>query len=121
MFEFDEEKRFHLTRGQAGTLTITSTKGNFKTGDILKLSIVEKGKYDQVVFQKKVEITEEGIIAKIPLSSKETKIGEVISNKKTYYYEVELNGEDHLICHDASGAKELILYPEAGDMKEGNN
>jgi len=118
---FDKEtKEIKINRGARGTIKLTNTLGSFKVGDKIKFSIVEKNHYENVVFQKEYNITEESDVFYLTLTKEDTKIGEIISKPKTYWYEVEYNGDITLIGHDDDGDKEFILLPEAGD-KGGNN
>jgi hypothetical protein len=55
------------------------------------------------------------------LGEEDTKIGEVISKPKDYWYEVELNPFDHpqtIIGYDEDGAKVFKLFPEGDDINE---
>lgn len=108
-----EDKTIEISRGSTGTLKITNTKGSFSIGDKLKFSIVEKGNYNNVLFQKEYEITEESNITYINFTSEDTRFGDVISKEETYWYEIELNDSQTLIGYDSEKAKKFILYPEA--------
>lgn len=109
----NEDKSIEINRGDAGTITLINKSGNFNVGDVLKLSIVERKKYDNVVFQKEYEVEEESDTFDIPLSSDDTKFGNIISKPTIYWYEIEYNGNQTIIGYDENGAKEFILYPEA--------
>lgn len=115
-----ETKTIKINRGDRITIELKNIIGNFKVGDKIKFSIVEKNHYENVVFQKIYTVTEESSVFYLTLTSQDTKIGEIISKPKTYWYEVEYNGDITLIGHDDDGDKEFILLPEAGD-KGGNN
>ena len=129
MFKIDKiKKEIHLTRGDVACINVT-TKINkdgvkvpyeFKVGDVVRIKIVKKNDYSQVVFTKDVVVTEPGLKVMIPLTGEETKIGDIILKKEvTYWYEIELNPDTNpqtIIGHDKeTGAKLFILYPEGGN------
>lgn len=114
-------KTIKITRGDRITLELTNKIGNFKVGDKIKFSIVEKNHYENVVFQKIYTVTEESSVFYLTLTGQDTKIGEIISRDKTYWYEVEYNGDTTLIGKDDDGHKEFILRPEAADKEEVNS
>ena len=56
----------------------------------------------------------------IYLTEEDTKIGEVISKPKDYWYEVELNPDEEpqtIIGYDEDGAKIFKLFPEGDDIE----
>lgn len=114
----NEDKSIEINRGDAGSITITNKNGNFNIGDTIKFSIVEKKNYNKVAFQKEYTINEEKETFEIGLTSEDTKIGPIISQPVTYWYEIEYNGNQTLIGYDENGAKKFILYPEAPNKEE---
>lgn len=108
-----EDKTIKINRGSIGTIKITNKNGSFSVGDKLKLSIVEKGNYNNVLFQKEYEITEESNVAYINLTSEDTRFCDVISKEEVFWYEIEYNGEQTLIGYDENKGKKFIIYPEA--------
>lgn len=123
MFEVSADKTIHLTRGDIAVLEITSKLNKtedlvFQVGDIVRFSICQYGKFDQVVLRKEVEIAEDTTVAVINLTKTDTKIGDVIHKPKDYWYEVELNPDtmpQTLIGYDTAGPKVFRLYPEGDD------
>lgn len=114
----DNRQTLEHTRGDKGALLLEAKTTPFKTDDVLKFSIVTKGNYSDVVFQKEFKITEECSEFYLTFTKEEMKIGEPISDKVTYYYEIELNGDTTLVG-SRSKHKKFILYPEAGDKEGG--
>lgn len=114
-------KKIEINRGNRMTIALNNKLGNFKVGDKIKFSVVEKNHYENVVLQKEFTVTEESASFNITLTRKDTKIGEIISKDKIYWYEVEYNGDTTLIGKDSDGHKEFVLMPEAGDKKEVNS
>lgn len=132
MFEVDKQtKTIHLTRGDIACINVTAkdkketpdgivkTPHKFEVGDVVRLKVVKKGNYGQVVFKKSVVVSEETEKVMMPLNGQETKIGEIISKPTTYWYEIELNPDTNpqtIIGHDKeTGAKLFVLYPEGSD------
>lgn len=123
-----EGSTIHLTRGDIATIevsTIVEDTGEdyvFQTGDIVRLTVVEKNNYGNVVLTKEFKLQEGGTtVVDIILSTDDTRIGGVISKPKKYYYEVELNPDTAprtIVGHDDDGPKEFILYPEGSDQNE---
>jgi len=108
------DKNIHITRGDEASIKITGDVP-FKAGDSLKLSIVKKGDYKEVLFQKKYDILEDCESFYISLTSDDTRFGDVISKRTVYWYEIEYNDNQTIIGYDTDGAKQFILYPEADD------
>lgn len=115
----DEKYTITHNRGDKGAIRINSNTGSFKVGDTLKFSIVKKGDYNDVIFQKEFEVTEESNIYFLTFTNEEMRIGDVISKEKEYYYEIEMNDDTTLIGYDENKHKKFILYPEAV-KKEGD-
>lgn len=109
----NEDKSIEINRGDAGTIVLINKSGNFNVGDVFKLSIVQEKHYKNVLFQKEYTVSEESDTFDIPLTSEDTKFGDIISRATTYWYEIEYNGNQTIIGYDEKGAKKFILYPEA--------
>ncbi|MBR6641705.1 MAG: hypothetical protein IKL08_05895 [Clostridia bacterium] len=117
---FDEKtKEITVNRGDRGTVILKNTIGDFKVGDKIKFSIVEKGNYNNVVFQKRFVVTQEGPTFPLTFTKQDMTIGPIISKDVTYWYEVEYNGDSTLLGFDKKKGKKFILFPEAPD-KEGS-
>lgn len=115
--KINSDKTIEINRGDSGTITLTNKSGNFNVGDVLKFSIVEKKNYNNVLFQKEYTVETQSDTFDMPLTSEDTKIGNIISKPTTYWYEIEYNGNQTLIGYDENGAKEFILYPEAPEKE----
>ena len=123
MFVIDKDNTIHLTRGDIATIEIRTTKDGeeyiFTTGDVVRLKVVEKKNYSNVVLQKDVVINGETTVVDMFLDNNDTTIGDVINKPKGYWYEVELNPDtapQTIIGHDEYGAKVFKLYPEGSDV-----
>lgn len=121
-----ENKKIHITRGDVGTIRITTTDPNginytFKVGDVVRFKVFKNKDCKCVEIQKDVIVGEETTEVNVQLSSDETRIGDLINKPITYWYEVELNPDTNcqtLIGYDDEGPKELILYPEGGKLND---
>ncbi len=118
-----EDNVIHITRGDAGVIkaSIDDDKGNkyvFQIGDTLRFKVFKKRRHDDVVLEKVIKITEEGLESiDIELSKDDTKIGSLINKPTEFWYELELNpntSPQTVIGYDEDGPKQLFLYPEGG-------
>lgn len=117
---FDKStKTISINRGDRGTIKLINTHGNFKVGDKIKFSIIEKDNYESIVFQKIYTVIEESSEFYLTLTKEDTRIGDIISKEVIYYYEIEYNGDQTLIGYDKKKNKKFILFPEAAN-KEGS-
>ena len=90
----------------------------FQPGDVVRIKVFGKKDAENVVLQKDFPVLEVTENVEIFLTEEDTKIGEVISKPKDYWYEVELNPGDYpqtIIGYDEDGAKVFKLYPEGGN------
>lgn len=123
MFEIDNEKTIHITRGDVANIDVTATFEDggdyiFHTGDILRIKVVTKKDHSDVKVNKYVEVTEDTKCVKIFLDGEDTKIGEIINKPVDYWYEIELNPDTEpqtIVGYDDDGAKVFRLYPEGGE------
>ena len=109
----DEKYTIIHNRGDKGAIKLVNKIGTFKLGDKFKFSIVKKGDYNDVVFQKEFEVSEDSTEYFLTFTGDEMRFGEPISKKKEYWYEIDLNDDTTLIGSDETGDKKFILYPEA--------
>lgn len=112
-----------LTRGDIAFIELNGKLAEtddyeFKSGDVVRFRVMEKGKCDVIVLSKDVEVTKPSLSVTIALSSEDTRIGEPINKPKDYWYEVELNPDTRpqtMIGYDTAGPKIFRLYPEGVD------
>lgn len=125
MFDFDEDtKQFDVTRGNAGIIEVTAenkdgSQYEFQVGDVVRFKVFKRRDCGCVELQKDVVVTENSLSVDVPVTSEETKIGDLINKPTPYWYEIELNPETNcktLIGFDRDGEKVFMLYPE-GDEK----
>lgn len=102
------------SEGSAESVTLHQ----FQTGDVIRFKVMEKKGCDQVVLSKDFLVESPTYKVDISLNREDTRIGEVISKPKDYWYEIELNPEtvpQTIIGYDEQGPKVFRLYPEGGD------
>ena len=124
MFKINDDKSIYLTRGDIATIDVSATGESglqhiFQVGDIIRLKVFEKKDCECVVLQKDVEVIEETDIVSVRLNKVDTKLGELISKPKDYWYEIELNPETSpqtIVGYDDEGAKVFKLFPEGRDF-----
>lgn len=123
MFQVSEDKTIHITRGDFAVLDVTANLVDesdyiFEPGDVVRFKVYEKNRPDRVVLTKDVNVDSETATVTFELDRLDTKIGELISKPKDYWYEVELNPDtdpDTFIGYDINGPKIFRLYPEGDD------
>ena len=124
MFILNEDKSIYVTRGDilyfdvAAADIVTGARHKFQAGDVLRIKVFGKKDTENVVLQKDFPVEDICETVEIFLTEEDTKIGEVISKPKDYWYEIELNpGNDPqtIIGYDEDGAKVFRLFPEGGD------
>lgn len=125
MYVVNDDMSIYLTRGDYVHLFVEATDDGkahkFQPGDLLRFKVFDKKACENVAFEKYFPVTVETERVEIVLNKEETKIGEVISKPKEYWYEVELNpftSPQTIIGYDEDGAKVFKLYPEGDDLEE---
>lgn len=122
----EDDMSIYLTRGDTALFQVSAMKSEteryvFQPGDVVRIKVFEKKACENVVLQKEFGIEEETEVVTIFLDERETKIGEVISKPKDYWYEIELNPftePQTIIGYDDDGAKVLKLFPEGADVPD---
>ncbi len=125
MFQINEDNSIYVTRGDIAVIPVSAKKDGkpytFRAGEVLRLKVFVKKDADSVVLQKDFPVTANTQTVELFLDERDTKIGEVISKPRDYWYEVELNPFDDpqtLIGYDEDGAKVFRLFPEGADTPE---
>ena len=123
MFTINDDNSISVTRGDTIAFSVTAEKDGenylFQAGDVLRIKVFEKKNCENVVLQKDFPVTRETESVDIFLTEQETKIGEVISKPKDYWYEVELNpltNPQTIIGYDEEGARLFKVFPEGRDL-----
>lgn len=121
MFAIDEYKTVHLTRGDIAVIKVGAVDQDgsehlFKAGDVVRLTVFESGRHDDVVLQKQVEVEVDAASVDISLDSADTALDGIINKPEDYWYELELNPDtapQTIVGYDEDGPKVFRLYPEA--------
>ena len=123
MFVLNEDLSIYATRGDIVFFSVSAEDDGvaykFKAGDVVRIKIFGKKDAASVVLEKDFPVTEETESVEIFLTKEDTKIGEVISKPRDYWYEVELNplsNPQTIIGYDEDGAKVFKLFPEGADI-----
>ena len=128
MFKINQEtKQINITYGDYAVMdvsTINEDDGTdyvFKVGDVVRFKVYEKNGCNNVVLQKDVEVKEENTVVSIELQGEDTSIGDIISNKIDYWYELILNPKTRpqtIVGYDENKAKIFRLYPKGADLND---
>ena len=125
MFTLNDDLSIYATRGDIVFFSVSAEEDGkpykFQAGDVLRIKVFGKKDTEAVVLQKDFPVLDVTENVEIFLTEEDTKIGEVISKPKDYWYEVELNPGDNpqtIIGYDEDGAKVFKLFPEGDDIPE---
>lgn len=123
MFVINEDNSIYATRGDIVFFSVSAEDGGvdqfFHPGDVVRIKVYGKKDAETVVLQKDFPVTDLTTRVQIFLDREDTKIGEVISKPKDYWYEVVLNDDTNpqtIIGYDEDGAKVFKLFPEGDDI-----
>ena len=129
-----DDNSIYLTRGDVVAFSVSAegtrieaekearTPFKFQAGDVLTMKVYAKKDCSDVVLSKDFGVKNAAEQFWIYLTEEDTKIGEVISKPKDYWYEVVLNEKTNpqtIIGYDNdTGAKVFKLFPEGADIPE---
>lgn len=119
----DDNVTLNLTRGDRGTFRAyvidskTQEKYLFPAGCWVSFVVVNKKGYtlEKPLLRKKVYVPEDTTEVEFTLTSKDTKIGEMIDKKQKYWYNIVINDDVTILGSDENGEKQIIIYPEVGE------
>lgn len=127
MFVVNDDLSIYATRGDIVCLNVSATDDStggeyeFQPGDIVRMKIFGKKDAENVLMQKDFPVIAKTFVVPVFLSEQDTKIGEVISKPKDYWYEIELNPYSNpqtIVGYDEDGPKVFKLFPEGRDLKD---
>lgn len=126
MFVLNDDLSIYVTRGDIIFFSVTAKDENgdnhkFVAGDVVRIKVFGKKDAESVVLEKDFPVYADTEVVEIYLTKEDTKIGEVISKPKDYWYEVELNpltNPQTIIGYDDDGAKVFKLFPEGDDITD---
>ena len=125
MLTITEKNFIYITRGDVASfdVSIKQEDGNyyaFKGEDVIRLTVVAKNNYEEVLIQKLFKATPGAEYVTITLDKEDTRFSPIVSKPVDYWYEIELNPDtvpNTIIGHDENGAKIFRIYPEGGTIK----
>ena len=121
MFTLNDDNSIYATRGDIVFFGVTAedkvTKEPyiFQPGDVLRIKIFGKKEAETVYLQKDFPVNLVTDEVESFLTEEDTRIGEIISKPKDYWYEVELNPDTNpqtIIAYDEDGTKVFRLSPK---------
>lgn len=136
MITIGEDKRtIYLTRGDTTSeffrlafyfpiwnfVTQQEEKYMFQLTDKIAFVVKEKKGYTKTeVLRVEKTLAEMGYIEptqypEIILTEEDTKAFDLLSKKKTYWYDLVLNDTTTMLGYDEEGASKLVVYPEANE------
>lgn len=125
MFVVNDDLSIYANRGDIVFFSVTAddngTLYKFQPGDIVRMAIYGKKEAETCVMQKDFPVTEVTERVFIYLEEQDTKIGDIISKHKDYWYEVVLNPDtmpQTIIGYDENGAKVFRLFPESTEIDD---
>lgn len=125
MFVVNDDLSIYATRGDIVFFSVAAEDNgepySFQPGDVVRMKVYGKKDAESVVMQKDFPVEAETEQVSIYLTEADTKIGEVISKPKDYWYEIELNpftNPQTIIGYDEDGARVFKLFPEGDDIPE---
>lgn len=123
MFKINEDFSIYATRGDIVFFSVLAEDDGvthiFKAGDVVRIKIYGKKNATEIALQKDFPVLKDTETVEIYLTREETKIGEVISKPKDYWYEIVVNDDTKpqtIIGYDDDGAKVFKLFPEGKDL-----
>ena len=125
MFTINDDLSIYATRGDIVFFAVSADEDGkpykFQPGDVVRFKLFGKKDAETVLLQRDFPVSEECETVDIFLTKADTKIGDVISKHKDYWYEVVLNDDtlpQTIIGYDEDGAKVFRLFPEGDDIPE---
>lgn len=126
MFVMNDDLSIYATRGDIVFFSVSADDNGipykFQPGDVVRMAIYGKKEAETCVMQKDFPVEEVTERVFIYLDEQDTKIGEIISKHKDYWYEVVLNPDtmpQTIIGYDEDGAKIFRLFPESAEFDDG--
>lgn len=123
MFRCNDDYSIEANRGDIIFFAVMAVDGDFtyefQPGDIVRMAVYGRKDADNCVMQKDFPVIEATDNVFIHLEESDTKIGDVISKPKDYWYEIVLNPDtapQTIIGYDEDGPKILRLYPESSEI-----
>lgn len=106
-YETQEEEKYTFQLTDKIAFVVKEKKGYTKT-EVLRIekTLAEMGEVEPTQYPE-IQLTEE-----------DTKAFDLLTKKKTYFYDIVLNDSTTILGYDMEGASKLIIFPEAGELEE---
>jgi hypothetical protein len=128
MFVINDDLSIEVNRGDIVFFSVMAVDGDFtyefQPGDIVRMAIYGRKEAETCVMQKDFPVAMATEEVFIHLEEEDTKIGDIISKPKDYWYEIVLNPDtapQTIIGYDEDGAKVFKLYPESAEINDDFN
>ena len=125
MFQVNDDLSIYVTRGDTVLLDVAAGSDGspytFQPGEVVYFRVFAKKDCTDVVLQKGFPIEDYTQSVEVILDGNDTRIGEVISKPRDYWYEIELESfgtTTTIIGYDEDGAKVFKLFPEGEEASE---
>lgn len=125
MFQVNDDNSIYATRGDIVFFSVEAedngTPFKFQAGDVVRIKVYGKKDAETVVLQKDFSVADTTGTVEIFLTEEDTKIGDVISKPRDYWYEIELNpytNPQTIIGYNEDGPALFKLFPEGDDIPE---
>lgn len=139
MVQLDEEDNILITRGDTTTGKYNRLAFNYHIQDletgktepyefqpedkITFVAIKKKGYTKKEILRKEYTLrdigyTEPTTSVEIPLTEEDTKKFPLANKAKTYWFDLILNDTTTMLGLDENGGKQIIVYPEVGEIGE---
>jgi len=107
-----KNETFYVTWGDKGSFDITFQDYTFSANDEIELNVYEEDAMDEEpVLNKKLVVAAAADTVTMNLNHDDTKLGDPSNEKRVYWYEITLNGEQTPFCFDENGPKLFYIYP----------
>lgn len=124
MFQLNDDLSIYATRGDIVFFKVSADNDGvayqFTPDDVVRINVYGKKDAENVVLQKDFRIPTANHRVQIYLTKDDTKIGDIISKPKDYWYEIVLNPDtapQTIIGYDEDGPKLFRLFPEGDDVQ----
>lgn len=111
-----KNKVFHVTWGDKGSFDVSFKDYTFNIGDVLELKIYNEDNMDSEPLLTKSVVADAAVdTLTMTLLGADTKLGNPINERVTFWYEITLNGDQTPFCYDETGPRLFYVYPGGVD------
>ena len=125
MFIINDDNSIYANRGDIVFFSVTAEDNGvpykFQPGDVVRVAIYGKKAAETCFMQKDFPVSEVTENVFVYLNEEDTKLEDIISKHKDYWYEVVLNPDtapQTIVGYDEDGAKVFRLFPESAEIND---